>query len=154
MSEGASDEGELMAVVDFNENYGSMQYVDNFIFTSRIRFDYNWAAAKQVTGIYYIEAKDRFEVVDLSANQPISSRYSIQFLTHLSSYIVGFAPTIDWEETSNTNYYNPGGFFAHLGVTRNLVYLGIHAQHEGDRSQWQDIRKKTYGLDANYSYYN
>lgn len=117
-----------MNVVPYNGANGNdpMQSIDNVMTLEFLQFDYNWTVAQQIAGIYYIQSKEKFEVADEGPFREVGSRYPIQSLSHRTSYILGYALGFSWEETSNMNYYNPGGYNAYLTVSGNLVGYGLH----------------------------
>jgi len=125
-----TDDPEMLQIITVNNsNYTS---ADGFLELSPFGFNYNWTVLKQITGFYKVLSKENCQVIDLGAGHDQDSRYSIYSITHMSSYIGGYAPGISWTENYNHQEYNIGGFHAYLSTGGILAALGFNLERSSD----------------------
>lgn len=123
------DPVELQTIPGNNSNYGGG---DGFTELDPLGFKYNWAVLKQITGFYKVFSKEHCMVSDDGNTHPDDSRYPIYSITHMSSYIGGYAPGITWTENYNHQEYNHGGYHAYLSTTGILAALGFNLERGSD----------------------
>ena len=81
-----------------------------------------------MTNIYRVVSKEQVQVADQGPTREPGSRYPIQSLTHMSSYILGFAPGISWVENNHEEVFNLGGYNVALITGGILSAIGFNRE--------------------------
>jgi len=118
---------DVQEVMQSEDQYASTEWASGYY----APFNYNWTVARNLIGLYTVMSKEFFDLADHGSWYDISVRYTIEKLEHKSSYILGYAPGISWQENNYSQY--AGIYHAYLSTGGVLSALGINTEKSSSR---------------------